>query len=308
MGNGAALLVLAVLALELAAIVAAYFAIFKPEAPRPRRNIDDALVIGARDSLARKGARPGVFPGTLVTGAAERFRDAAARWPAVQRLRDAVIRAGFGSPEAKVFYQAVRAAGILAGFGIGMALAPMLSLSPILCGIAAGSLCYVVPNYVVQTRKRMRMLKISHELPPLLDLLVVILEAGIGLSEAIRLVGREGERQGRILGKELSAVSAEMGAGVSLADALEGLGLRTGVDDIKALSAVLIQSEQIGSRLAPALRAAADSLTAKRCLRAEEIAQKSSVKMLFPMILLILPSLLIMILGPAAIQIFQAFS
>ena len=108
-----------------------------------------------------------------------------------------------------------------------------------------------------------------------------------------------------MLGKELAIAAAEMGAGVSLEDAMSNLSQRTGVDDLKAIGAVFIQSKEIGGRLGPSLRAAAELLTSKRRLMAEEAAQKSSVKMLLPLVLLILPAMMLIILGPAAIQIFQ---
>jgi tight adherence protein C len=108
-----------------------------------------------------------------------------------------------------------------------------------------------------------------------------------------------------VLGKELATAAAEMGAGVTLEDSMGNLSERTGVEDLKSIGAVIIQSREIGGRLGPSLRAAAELLSAKRRLRAEEAAQKSSVKMLLPLVLLILPAMMIIILGPAIIQIFE---
>jgi tight adherence protein C len=134
---------------------------------------------------------------------------------------------------------------------------------------------------------------------------VVTLEAEQGLLEAIKVVGRETARQGYVLGKEFSPAAAEMSAGVTLEDSMHNLSEWTGVDDLKAIGAVFIQSKEIGGRLGPSLRAATELLSAKRRLMAEEAAQKSSVKMLLPLVLLILPAMMIIILGPAVIQIFQ---
>lgn len=108
-----------------------------------------------------------------------------------------------------------------------------------------------------------------------------------------------------MLGKELTTAAAEMSAGVTLEDSMRNLSERTGVDDLKAVGAVFVQGKEIGGRLGPSLRAAADLLSAKRRLMAEEAAHKSSVKMLLPLVLLILPAMMIIILGPAIIQIFQ---
>jgi tight adherence protein C len=179
---------------------------------------------------------------------------------------------------------------------------PRWRIPALLGGAVAG---YLLPDYVIKRLGQKRRQTILHELPSILDLLVVTLEAGQGLLEAIKVVGRETARQGRVLGKELSTAAAEMGAGVSLEDSMSNLSERTGVEDLKSIAAVLIQSREIGGRLGPSLRAAAELLSAKRRLRAEEAAHKSSVKMLLPLVLLILPAMMIIILGPAIIQIFE---
>ena len=136
--------------------------------------------------------------------------------------------------------------------------------------------------------------------------MVVCLEAGIGITEVIRLVGRETERQGRLLGRELTLTSKQMSAGMSFEQTLVS-GTRTGVDEVKSLAALLIQSEKIGARLGPALRASAELLNSRRRMSAEEAARKTSVKMLFPLIFFILPAMLAIILGPAVIQLMLVF-
>jgi tight adherence protein C len=146
------------------------------------------------------------------------------------------------------------------------------------------------------------------ELPDVLTVIVVSLEAGIGVSEVLRLVGRETQRQGKILGRELTMTSAQMAAGMSFEDTLKDFGTRTGVDEIRSLAALLIQSEKIGARLAPALRAAAELLNARRRMSAEEAARKTSIKMLFPLVFFILPAMLLVILGPAVIQLMAVFA
>jgi tight adherence protein C len=179
---------------------------------------------------------------------------------------------------------------------------PRWRIPALLGGAVAG---YLLPDHVIKRLGQKRRQTILHELPAILDLLVVTLEAGQGLLEAIKVVGRETARQGRVLGKELSTAAAEMSAGVTLEDSMGDLSERTGVEDLKSIGAVIIQSREIGGRLGPSLRAAAELLSAKRRLRAEEAAQKSSVKMLLPLVLLILPAMMIIILGPAIIQIFE---
>jgi tight adherence protein C len=141
-----------------------------------------------------------------------------------------------------------------------------------------------------------------------LDLLVVCIEAGLGLFEAIKVVGDETARQEQAIGSELVLVAGEIGAGSTLGEGLRNLADRTAVSDVRPLAATLIQSEQLGAQVGPALRASSDSLRTKRRCRAEEAAQKSTVKILFPLVLFILPAMLLVILGPAIIQAIQTFS
>jgi tight adherence protein C len=141
-----------------------------------------------------------------------------------------------------------------------------------------------------------------------LDLLVVCVEAGLGLFEAIKIFGAETARRGQAVGEELTFMSAEIAAGSRLGDALRGMAERTAVEDIKPLAATLIQSEQLGAQIAPALRASSDAMRARRRLRAEEAAQKASVKMLVPLVLFILPALIAILMGPAFIEIMRAFA
>lgn len=177
-----------------------------------------------------------------------------------------------------------------------------------LLGAAAGTLLgYLIPTIIVSRLARARRRKMVRELPDVLALIVVSLEAGISVGEVLRLVGRETLRQGQVLGRELSLTSAQMSAGMSFEDTLRDFGTRTGVDEIKSLAALLIQSEKIGARLAPALRAAADLLNSRRRLAAEEAARKTSIKMLFPLVFFILPAMLLVILGPAVIQLMEVF-
>jgi tight adherence protein C len=190
---------------------------------------------------------------------------------------------------------------------LGVALAASLGKSVI--GIAA-TMCllgYMLPTYAIRRIATKRKRKIRAELPDVLALLVVSLEAGVGLGEAVKLVGREVERQGRTMGQELSATAAHMSAGRSTEDSLKDLGERTGVDEVKSLTALAIQSQKAGAQIAPALRASAELLSSQRRLAAEEMAHKTAVKMLIPLVFLILPAMLMIVLGPAALQLFRMF-
>jgi len=231
--------------------------------------------------------------------------------PAGEKLVLTLAHAGFTKPGAVRVLQVIRlvsiATGALLGFVINMANGTPLTwgIAWAFCGGAFGS---VAPSYYLGSRARKRQTMMGRELSDILDLLITCIESGLGIFEALRTVGREAERQGRLLGGELLQLSAEIGAGSSLAQALRALAERTGVDDIKAVAAILIQSEKLGAQMAPALRACSDSLRTKRRMRAEEAAQKSTIKMLFPLVLFVLPAMLIVIIGPAMIKIIQTMS
>src|SRR6202035_3530986 len=118
----------------------------------------------------------------------------------------------------------------------------------------------------------------------------------------------ESLRQNQEIGEELSLVASEIQAGSSLGQALRNLAERTAVEDIKPLAATLIQSEQLVSQIAPALHASSDALRARRRLRAEEAAQKTTIKILFPLVLFVLPAMLMVIVGPAIIQMLHTLA
>ena len=258
-----------------------------------------------RNALARSSLQWGGLAGELLAWWVSRTPAADEQAPELHKMHIALTRAGFDHIEQVALYRAARVISCLLMVVAGVIIAhfyPRWRIPAVLGGAVVG---YLLPANIVKRMARRRQLAIVHELPAILDLLVVTLEAGQGLLEAIRVVGRETARQGRVLGKELATAAAEMSAGVSLEDSMDHLSERTGVDDLKGIGAVLIQSKEIGGRLGPSLRAAADLLNDKRRLLAEETAQKSSVKMLLPLVLLILPAMLIIILGPAIIEIFQ---
>ncbi|HEY2525515.1 MAG TPA: type II secretion system F family protein [Candidatus Binataceae bacterium] len=260
---------------------------------------------GGRNELARSSLQWGGVAGRLLAWWVNKTPAADEHAPELHKMRVALTRAGFNRVEQVALYRAARVISSVLLVVAGVVIAhfyPRWRIPAVLGGAVVG---YLLPANIVKRMARKRQLTIVHELPAILDLLVVTLEAGQGLLEAIRIVGRETARQGRELGKELATAAAEMSAGVSLEESMASLSERTGVDDLKGIGAVLIQSKEIGGRLGPSLRAAADLLNDKRRLLAEESAQKSSVKMLLPLVLLILPAMLIIILGPAIIEIFE---
>jgi tight adherence protein C len=235
-----------------------------------------------------------------------RLRETRSR-SASKKLPQTLALAGFRGIESLARVQLIRLAIVGATTLAGVLLC-VWARGPFLIGAVAGALVgYIIPKIVIGRIARARQRRITHELPDVLSLMVVCLEAGIGITEVIRLVGRETERQGRLLGRELTLTSKQMSAGMSFEQTLKDLGTRTGVDEVKSLAALLIQSEKIGARLGPALRASAELLNSRRRMSAEEAARKTSVKMLFPLIFFILPAMLAIILGPAVIQLMLVF-
>ena len=231
--------------------------------------------------------------------------------PKGEKLSQALVQAGFIHSSALHTFHTVR---VIVAIGAGSAVLLLTlamglpTVSAIFYALCAGILGGIIPSILLSRRAAKRQREISHQISDVLDLLVVCVEAGLGIFEAIKIVGNETERQGQAIGKELALVSAEITAGVTLGMALRNMAERTAVDDIKPLAATLIQSEQLGAQMAPALRAISDTLRSRRRLRAEEAAQKTTIKILFPLVLLVLPAMIMMIVGPAMIQIARSLN
>jgi tight adherence protein C len=144
-------------------------------------------------------------------------------------------------------------------------------------------------------------------LPDALDLLVICVEAGLGLDQAMMRVSQELKVVHRELSEELQLVNLEMRVGKSRIEALRELARRTGLDDIKALVAMLAQTERFGTSISQSLRVHSDDLRTRRRQRAEEMSAKTTVKMVPPLVLFIFPALMVVILGPAILIIMRQF-
>ncbi len=251
------------------------------------------------------------FARSLFVWVARKIPEPAANTVEGRKLARTLVQAGFGSPQAARTFHFVRIAAIVV---LGLT-ALLLSRIARVDGVRSFMLLFVgagagvaIPNYYLQHKVKKRRRKIAGQLSDVLDLLVVCVEAGLGVAEAIKIVGSETQRQGQEIGVELSTISAELGTGIALANAMKGFADRTGVEDIKPLASTLVQSEKLGAQIGPALRSLSDSMRSTRRTRAEEAAAKTTVKMLFPLVFFILPAMMAVILGPAMIQIMQTFS
>lgn len=166
-------------------------------------------------------------------------------------------------------------------------------------GVGSWLAGHFMANYWLKGQAEKRMRAITHALPDSLDLMVVCLEAGIGLNAAIARVGEERADFKDPLGLEFRQIAAEMRGGRPREEALHDLGERNGVEDLKSLTALVIQSHRLGASMAKTLRSHADLLRTKRRQRAEEAARKLPIKVLIPLATLLLPPLFIVVVGPA---------
>jgi len=162
------------------------------------------------------------------------------------------------------------------------------------------------PWMVLRLLQARRREEITMALPDALDLMVICVEAGQGLNAALQSVARESAGHAPAASEELRLVNLEMSAGVSRTQALRNLANRTGIEDVRALVAVLIQSDRFGTSVAHALRVHAGSLRTRRRQRAEEAARKTPVKMVFPLVFCVFPALLVVILAPGIIELGDA--
>ncbi len=171
--------------------------------------------------------------------------------------------------------------------------------------LTAGAIGYYLPNALLGRLVFVRQREIFENFPDAADLLLVCVEAGLGLDAALVKVAEEMRLKSEALAEELHLVNLELRAGSSREKALRNLALRTGVEEVNTFATMLIQADRFGTSIGDALRVFSDELRTKRQLRAEEIAAKIPLKLLFPLVFFIFPSLLLVLLGPAFIQIYR---
>jgi tight adherence protein C len=302
---------LAVFFLAGAACVALYLAI----SPRSRV-VDERFADLAVQMRASQGALAGDLQDDnllrmLFRWAAKRVPPPDLDTPSGEKLQQTLAQAGYLKSTAAQTYQITRVLLAIAGGFLGLVIGLIFhtsAASPLLFALGGVGIGIFVPSYYLGRRARLRQSEIAKQLSDVLDLLVVCVEAGMGLFEAIRIVGTECERHGQVIGTELNLVATDISAGASLGQALRGLADRTGVEDIKPLAATLIQSEQLGAQIGPALRSSSDALRTRRRLHAEEDAQKASIKILFPLVIFVLPAMIAVIIGPALITVLRTLS
>lgn len=218
------------------------------------------------------------------------------------RSRNWLIQAGFRDRRHLVIYQGSRIFAAVALFAITVLLTGFQSVA-LLAGAAALGL--FLPRFMLKRLIRERQRKITLGLPDALDLTVVCVEAGLPLDQAMMRVGKDLGYAHAELSDEFHLCNLEMQAGKPRSEALRNMAARTGVEDVRALVATLVQTDRFGTSIAQALRLHSDSLRTERRRRAEEAAAKTSTKMIIPLVLFALLPLIFVTLGPALIELFH---
>jgi tight adherence protein C len=220
-------------------------------------------------------------------------------------LKVRLANAGFNSPAAPQLYLAIKLAalvvGLMAGGGYGF-LSFGMTQNGLTSLIVGGGLGFYLPEIILRLTIKSRQERIFLGLPDTLDLLVVCVEAGLGLDAGMRKVAEELNDTHPDVCKEFHLANMQLQMGRARRDVLHDLGVRTGVDDMRALVAILIQADKFGSSIAQALRVQSDSMRTKRRQIAEERAQQTAVKLIFPLVLFIFPGIFVVLVGPAALM------
>jgi tight adherence protein C len=219
------------------------------------------------------------------------------------KLQRRLVSAGYRGKEALPVFIGVRLGSALLAFGI--ASSPLVVRPNIFMALSVAAVGYLLPSMALGRLAKKRQHRIRLSLADALDLLVVSVEAGLGLDQALQRVGEELAFAHPDLSDELRLVNLEMRAGTARSDALRNLADRTQVDDLSSLAAMLIQTDKFGTSVAQSLRVASDTLRTKRRQRAEEAAAKTGVKMVFPLVFCIFPAIWVVTIGPAAIKFVQ---
>jgi tight adherence protein C len=229
----------------------------------------------------------------------------------VRKLQKQLMHAGFRSNEAPIIYRAIQLA-TMAGFPAIVAVVCAILARPLgsalIWIILAFVMGFFLPRYVLRRLTNTRQRDLRWGLADAIDLMVISVEAGLGLNAAMLKVSTELKDAHPDISTEFELANLEIRVGRERDEALRNLAERTGVDDLHSLVAMLIQTDKFGTSIARALRVFSDSLRTKRRQRAEQAAQKAAVKLLFPLACFLFPTLFIAILGPAALNLMDVLA
>jgi tight adherence protein C len=286
-----------------------YWLLYKPQSAATERL---RRMGGSKEGIAMQGAQVAVLPDDSTTAElAQRLATPLNKLlppsaTEAKKLQRQLMHAGFRSAEAPMIYRAIQLAS-MAGFPLVVAGACALTARPLNKALVYIIIAFVVgffiPRFFLNKMISKRQRLIRWGLADALDLMVVSVEAGLGLNAAMMKVSTELRDVHSAVAIEFELANLEIRVGRDRDEALRNLAERTGVDDLRSLVAMLIQTDKFGTSIAKGLRIFSDSLRTKRRQRAEQEAQKAAVKLLFPLACFLFPTLFIAILGPAALNL-----
>ena len=222
------------------------------------------------------------------------------------KLQKQLLQAGYRSPDAAIAFRAIQITLMVAIPSVLMTICFILDrpvTNFLIWGLLGAAIGFYLPRYVLHKKTSGRQQRITWALADSMDLIVVAVEAGLGLNAALNRVGEEIKDLHPDMHDEMALVNLEIRVGRSREEALRNLAERTGVDDIRSFVALLIQSDRYGSSIAKAVRVFADSLRTKRRQRAEQASQKAALKLLFPLTMFLFPVIILVVLGPAILNL-----
>ncbi|MBN9133115.1 MAG: type II secretion system F family protein [Nitrosospira multiformis] len=299
---------IAYLAVIFITVAGAAFGVMRALAPRPTKTRLDQVAAG--NSAPQQKAGDG-WERTMVSlaGPLAKLALPSEGWE-TSVLRTRFMHAGYHARSVPMVYFAAKAglalvlpAIFLLYVGIGRLELSTNAVLFVLLSLAAFG--YYLPNMVLARLVSQRKRELFESFPDAIDLMTVCVEAGLGLDAAMVRVAEEMRLRSKALAGELHLVSLELRAGRTREQALRNLAMRTGVEEIEALVSMLVQADRFGTSVAASLRVHSDTLRTTRRLRAEEAAAKIALKLLFPLIFFIFPSLLLVLMGPAFINIYR---
>jgi tight adherence protein C len=224
------------------------------------------------------------------------------------KLKLKLSYAGFRSEGAPMIFQASKFLGLLVGLffgGGGAILTYGFTQGALIRVVAIAGIAFYLPELVVMWMAKKRKETIFLGLPDALDLMVVCVEAGLGLDQAMRKVADEMKKSYRNIAEEFALCNLQLQMGRGRSQVLQELGSRSGVEDLKSLASILIQADKFGSSIAQALRVQSEAMRTRRAQIAEEKAAKTAVKLIFPLVLFIFPGIFVILVGPAAITMIR---
>jgi tight adherence protein C len=269
--------------------------------------VDRTLGVSANADI-RRAIRRGLGAEDSDSLRARMLKQAPSIWAQNETVQRRLVKAGYDSPIAPLVYSLLRVVALVALPLVTFVFIPKTSFFKVLLGVGLVAMVgLLLPPFILLRLEARRQERIKRSLPDALDLLVVCVEAGISLDAAILRVAKDLMIVHPELASELLVVSRKTNAGMTREDALRGLWDRTGVDEVRALVASLLQSEKWGSSSSRVLRVSSETLRRKRRQTAERKAATAPLKMIVPMAIFIFPALFVVILGPAVVQILGGF-